>query len=302
VTLAKLVGGTNGEGYTISLDRAFDDILPDKTPPTKSALSQFRQSINFSFFEDQFSSIVVGWHQDRPKWKGLYFTAVDGDNVCLPCSDEVLEAGYYPVAYYSCATDVITGTPLAATFSNKNDEIGAASDLMMKCVDIESTVFVYDRLYLSKELLDLHSDNQSGHFIARCKLGGTFTEVSEFAESGLDKDLAIIEGQEVRLIRFRHENSSDDMIFASNLPRKFTSDDIGRLYSYRWGSETGNRDKTSTMQMEQFHSKSVNEILQEFYSVPTIQALSRIICARETKPEKDFMKMYNHQSLVPRRA
>ena len=296
------MSGTNFEGYTISLDQAFSEMDEQKNTPTKSALSQFRRSISYEFFRDLFESLIAGWHAERATWKGFYFTAIDGDRCSLPCTESILKEGYrgeptkeeketyYPVAFTTSATDMISGTPLDSTFSPKNDEIASAIELTEKSLAREKTVFVFDRFYLSDRILSLFCAKDAGYFIARCKQKGSFMEITEFAQSGLNEDTVEIEGQMVRLVRYSHCKSKNDLIFATNLPRRFSANEIGEIYGHRWEAETANRDRTSTMKSEQFHAKDLNGIKQEFYTCLVIQAIARMTCAYETKPEKDFMK------------
>lgn len=296
------MGGTNFEGYDISLDQAFSEMEGQQCPPTKSALSQFRRSVSFEFFRDLFETLVAGWHAERATWKGYHFTAIDGDRCFLPCTESVLKEDYrgeltkknketyYPVAFSTSATDMISGTPLDSTFSPKNDEITSAVELIEGSIAREKTVFVMDRLYFSDKILSLFCGKDTGYFIARCKQKGSFMEIGEFAQSGLEEDTVEIEGQMVRLVRYSHSKSKNDLIFATNLPRRISANEIGEIYGYRWEAETGNRDRTSTMKSEQFHARDINGIKQEFYTCLIIQAIARMICANETKPEKDFMK------------
>ena len=90
--------------------------------------------------------------------------------------------------------------------------------------------------------------------------------VQSFAQSGKRNQAVTIDGYEVHLIRIKNPKTNAELYFATNLPRsRFTNKEISELYTRRWDIETSYRDLTSTMRLENWHSKFVNGILQEIY-------------------------------------
>lgn len=295
--MAKLVAGTNNNGYFTALDRGFENTLP----PTPSAFSQFRKTISSSFFEDQFRKEISSWESDeRPRWKGLYINAIDGDQLTLPASQDIFDGGYkgvpcpdkqetyYPAMYYACATDLITGVPIGFSASSKNDEISRAIEIVSKFQIAEKCLTVFDRLYFCGRLLDLYSD--SGFFIARAKTGSTFTEIVEFSKTEEKEKVVFISGVKCRLIRFTPEGSDKEILLTTNLPKSFKNKEVEELYGYRWECEISNRDRTTSLRMEQFRSKTLNGVFQEIWMLLLLQAATQIACAKEIKPEQTFMK------------
>ena len=302
LTLVKLVGGTNNTGYDTALERAFDDLGTTHKTPSRSALSQFRASVSWSFFFSVFQNLIEEWAPHRPKWRGFYVSAIDGDKLTLPHSEDILEKGYkgtpttknretyYPVMYYGCAIDVISGVPIGLKFSPENDEITLGVKLIETCMN-KDTVVILDRFYLSKRMLEMYKQTkENGYFIARCKKGSTFKEITQFIGSNKKATVVEIHGVKLRLIKFTPNNGSEEFVLASNLPKKVEDADIGKLYGKRWECETGNRDRTSSLKLEQFRGKSLNNVLQEVFVALFIQATSRILCSQETEQEKSFMK------------
>ena len=161
-TIAKLVGTIGNNGYFTALDRVFDD-----EAPTTSGLSQFRKMISFEFFQDLFMDEINKWNSsERAMYKGLFVNAIDGDKLMLPCTEEILENGYrgtsvknnqetyYPMMYYCCATDVITGVPVGFAQSNKNDEIARAIEIIEEHQNPDKTLTIFDRFYFCSRLLE----------------------------------------------------------------------------------------------------------------------------------------------------
>ncbi len=299
-------GGTNNNGYHTALDKGFSD-LGEENIPTPSALCQFRRTISSDFFKDLFKDTLSAWKSSRPKWKGLFLNAIDGDQLTLPVSESILVDGYrgfpikdgketyFPVMYTCWATDLITGVPTSFSYSNKNDEISRAIEILSNYDQPEKTLTVYDRFYLSTRLLDSYK-KYGGFFVARCKLQSTFSEVVKFGKSTKKEETVSINEMKCRLIKFTPDSSKEEIVLATNLPKRFKKNDIIPTYGYRWESETSNRDRTSSLKLDQFRAKDINGILQEVYSTLILQAITRIICANETNPKKDFMQKYYEKS------
>ena len=57
---------------------------------------------------------------------------------------------------------------------------------------------------------------------------------------------------------------------------KWTSKEVANLYTLRWDCETSNRDSTSTLKIEQWHSEFHNGILQEIYAHLVMVNIARI--------------------------
>lgn len=295
-TLGKLVQGTNDNGYVTALDRYFSDA----DTPTPSALCQYRQTVSFEFFSDTYKQSVEQWKRYAPKWKGYSIQAIDGDRLYLPASEEVLEAGYrgtptkegketyYPAMYYCAATDVISGVPVGFSYSTENDEIARALDIL-ETSNQSKLISIYDRFYMSRRLLDFYKNNRQQFFICRVKTGSTFTEIVNFAESDKATDRVKINGVSMRLLKAQH-CGGDEFVVATNLGLKVTDKEIIRLYSERWDSETGNRDRTQSMKIEQFRSLKINGILQELFVALSMECLTKSLIALETDPFTDFMK------------
>lgn len=140
----------------------------------------------------------------------------------------------------------------------------------------------YPNFYYFKSLPE-----QGFDFVFRCK-ANFCTEVSEFAQSNQQEALLTInlkKGQrkygstarrldkkidniKVRCIRINAPNRSDKAMFLlTNLsPKECTKEEIGQVYNMRWGEETSFNVDKNIIEMENFSSKSVNGVLQEFYA------------------------------------
>lgn len=240
--------------------------------------------------------------EHRPKFKGMFIYSVDGDQYDLPRTTSLLLSGFlgYPVTnflethllkmYTVLAIDPITGVPLFFEYSTNNDEIGLAVK-MIKAFTTGSLA-IFDRLYLSKRLLESYS--KSGKFfLCRCKMKSTFKEIVEFCESPLVDQIVTIEGELIRLVKAVNPITEDYVILATNCidKKKFSIEELQRLYFKRWESETINRDATDTQKLEQFHAKNLNSILQEIFMHFWLMGFTKMEISKQTHPEKDFCKV-----------
>ncbi len=129
-----------------------------------------------------------------------------------------------------------------------------------------NSITLYDRLYLSTEIIKAHAQ-ASNFFIARCKRGSTFIPIVNLFNGPGWYSQMVIEGVVIHLYKYKNPKTGEFSVLATNLPHgSLDKKDMVALYSRRWEIETTFRDFTSTMKMEQWHSTSLNGILQELYS------------------------------------
>jgi hypothetical protein len=302
VTMTKLISGTNKEGYDITLSQVFSDINNTEIP-TKSAFCQYRNTVSFEFFKDQYSSLIKNYNINRPLYKGLKINAVDGDQYWLPRTDDIINNGYsgqtcgnnrityYLKMYAITVVDCITGVPIQFEYSNKLNENLLANTKYIPNTTNDS-ISIYDRLYLSKYLISAHKLAKS-YFVARGKTKSTFKEIVDFYDEAGSKNKDIILcDTNLRLIKKTIGNSVH--VFVTNIPQDILSDEeIINIYTHRWEIEIHNKSMTDTQKLEQFHSTYLNGILQEIYTSLWINAFTKIIIAAKINLEETFMtKIY----------
>jgi hypothetical protein len=100
--------------------------------------------------------------------------------------------------------------------------------------------------------------------------GGRFTSFKQ-AQALLDLSIkrrrAVIEGVAVYFFKIWNPKTKEMDLFATDLPISWVdAHTIRSLYNLRWECETGFLDLIKTFQVEQWHSRFVNGILQEFFA------------------------------------
>jgi hypothetical protein len=216
------------------------------------------------------------------KYRGHYLIGIDGDDLNFLPSKDLLENNYrgfstvnnqethYLKMYLTKAVDLLSGTVLNFDYSSTQDEIGMACGMISSLP--AGSIAIYDRLYLSSILIETHASCGS-LFLARCKTGATFKEIMGFCKdkkkrSHFEYQTNTGEIVTINLIKIKNPKKKGEyIILATNIDTTdWDSDEIANVYTLRWDCETANRDSTSSLKMDQWHSSFLNGILQEIYT------------------------------------
>src|SRR5258708_10397139 len=304
LSVLNLVSGANNEGYLHALKDTWDIGGDLKEMPVKSALSKKRGRVSFEFFKDEFESTLASYEQHRRTWKGLRVYGTDGDQHELPRTQDILDNGYrgyrcanememhYPRMYVVHCYDVLGGVSRAFRYSNENDEVSLAIEIAS---DLErKSLTLYDRLFVSGDLFRVHAINGS-YALVRCREGVTFSEINEFFASNKRNATFLIDDITVHLVKIVNPRNGDVAVYATNLPRKkFKNRDISDLYALRWECETANRDLSHTIKVEQWHSESINGILQELYAALWLMNQARIQMAARMRQRCSLASLFGY--------
>jgi len=304
VALASLIAGTNNEGYLFALKKIskFFGMIA----PVKSALSQYRQKISFLFFKNIFDAIVKNFYQDMKTYKGHHIVGFDGDDLNLPPTEDILEYGYrgykiddehethYLKMYLVKCVDLLSNVVLDFRQAIKNDEIELAIQMLSEIP--KKTIALYDRLYFSSKMINAHIE-EGILFIARCKKGSTFKEVVDFYSSSKRRsffyyyDKKSGEHIKINLIKIKNPKNKETIVVATNMDvSDWSNKEITHLYTLRWDCETNNRDSTSTLKLDQWHSKFFNGIMQEIYVHLVMMNITKILIFQEDGYKIDIEK------------
>ncbi|MBK7890612.1 MAG: transposase [Bdellovibrionales bacterium] len=83
------------------------------------------------------------------------------------------------------------------------------------------------------------------------------------------------------------------MVFVTNLSAsQFSTKEIGKLYRRRWEIETSFKELTCTLKIGQWHSKSLNGILQEIFALLWLVNVTR----RQLKIRRELLAVEYEKS------
>ena len=274
LTLSELVCGTNNNGYSIAILNALSNEFQIKDLPHKSALSQYRKEISYEFFKDFFLEINSRSNKLRKTWNGLYVYAIDGIQFTLPRSEDIIKAdysgrkvskyreSYMPKMFSTMAYDVLNGVVKDVRENPTLNEIADAESMIDGLED--NSLTIYDRLYCCRKLILKHKDNHS-YFLFRLKIT-MFKEMRSIIRKKQKRMSVEIDGVDMTVIKIFNHQTQEWGYFCSNLPMRLVTEKIiTKMYGLRWEVETGFRDFTTTIKLEQWHSKFINGIRQELY-------------------------------------
>jgi hypothetical protein len=261
-----------------------------------------RKTISYLYIKDILDSQIKSYNSYRPTYKGLYIYAIDEDSLAIPCSEDILQRGYrgaslnkykgeerethYPRMYTTHVYDLISGTTKDLKYTNKKNQTKPAFEAVESLE--QNSLTIYDRHYFSTNLVTTH-ENKNNYYLARCTKGKHKTVTDFFNSNKRNKKISIA-GFEVRLIKIKIPKSKDYHVFATNLPRYIANKEIQSLYAYRWEIETSFRDFTHTIKGEQWHSKSLNGVLQELYATWWLLNYTKLQTFEHIDPVKNFYK------------
>ena len=310
LTLSELVCGTNNNGYSIAIMNALSNEFDVSDLPHKSALSQYRQQISYEFFKDFFWDINERSNKSRKTWNGLYVYAVDGIQLTLPRSDDIIKAGhsgrkvtkylesYMPKMFSTMTYDILNGTVKDIRENPTLNEIADAESMIENFED--NSLTIYDRLYCCRKLIIKHNDKHS-YFLFRLKTN-MFKEMRPIIKRKQKRMTVVIDGVTIHVIKIFNHSTQEWGYFCSNLPlRLVTEKTITKMYGLRWEVENSFRDFTQTIRLEQWHSKFINGIRQELYvalvlyNFVKLKILSRFDTAKECM--KDVYRKPNFKLL-----
>lgn len=297
--MMNLCTSTNREGAETAIDEVFQDIDVSERP-SRQAFSTFRSNISFRFFADMFRELgKKHCAEAMPSFRGLKLIAIDGDQYRLYRSQELEKHGFRgfgksnnretrAVIMYGCtAVDMLSGVPIDADFSSFADERGISKRIIERLSSGKNQVFILDRLYLCSSILE---SMQGQLFVIRCITRSGYKVVEQFVAKGERTAIVELSGANVRLIRSTDQDGKI-MVLATNLSSNYGWKSVVEIYKKRWEIETFNRDMTSTLAIEQFHSKKLNSILQELFAALIFKYLtSAIILTKQTlrRPDQEY--------------
>ena len=187
------------------------------------------------------------------------------------------------------AYDVLSGVTKDLRISSWNDEISHAKNMVKHFG--RSSLAIYDRLYISTKMIQAH--HRAGNFFLMRAKRGSFLEVEAYYKNHSQKPKkTIIRGVAVRLFKATNPKSGKKDVFVTNLQWRWLGPQlIQYLYLKRWEVENSFKDLVDTMKMEQWHSKSLNGILQELYAALWLMNFTKIQIAKKTKKPKITMSL-----------
>lgn len=231
--------------------------------------------MSFRFFANAFRKIITQAEEHRRTFRGYRLYGMDGLELVLPRTKDILDNGcigkavgqyretHYPRMYVLHCYDVLSEVTKAVEYSNQNEELSLAEKIIPTLE--EKSISLYDRAFPSARLIIAHREAKNG-FIARLSTA-SFKEAVRLLDLKIKRRVTVIEGVKIRFIKIKNQRTGAYALFMTNLPEYWLDEKtISALYGLRWEVENSFRDWVDTHKIEQWHSKKMNGILQEFFA------------------------------------
>ncbi len=251
-----------------------------------------RARVSFRFFADAFKKLIAQAEPHRRTFRGYRIYGTDGWEAVLPRTADVLDHGcvgkavglfretHYPRMYVLHCYDVLSEVTKAVEYSNQNQELSMAEKIIPTLE--EKSISLYDRGFPSTRLILAHKQAKNA-FIARMS-GSSFKEAVALLGLKIKRRSIVIEGVKIRFIKIRNPKTEEYSLFMTNLPIYWVQDKtITALYGLRWEVENSFRDWVETHKIEQWHSRKMNGILQEFFASLWLVNYARIVILLESQ-------------------
>ena len=256
-------------------------------------LPEIIQEINTNLINEFFEL-----NENNFRWHGKRIFAIDGSNIFLP--RELIKegyvqdkaTGYVPYGKLSCLFHVGTGIVPHVILDQNGDERELAKQHLEYL--LPEDVIVFDRGYFSYGL-SLSILNFGNHFVFRFSENQATKEMINFIKSEKAEDIVKIKPTDsflrkgnkkhlflknsyiiTRLIRYSINNKSY-YLATSLCDNQIPAQDIADLYHKRWGIEEHYKIEKSLINIQNFHAKSEQGVLQEIYCATLLTNIARIM-------------------------
>lgn len=318
-------------------------VWQSNSPPHHSAVSKARKKIPWEVFKNIFHDAVDLAYQHMPDdknstWNGLRLFAIDGSKHNLPATPHLrskyepnsgLDIGqnHYPQCLVSTAYDVLRKIPVARCIESVNSSERAHGMSLLPDMPTQG-VIIFDKGYPSYNFMAHLQHNYNGYYLIKCPASGTFNQVLDFVNSpSTDQIIQLLPGSHllakakkdlsqrtqpltVRCIKHRHADGSISVFLTNLLDREiYSEEELRALYRKRWEAEVQYRDEKLHVEIETFHSRTENGILQEFYALLIMQVITKILttltpphetakCSVETQHKASLMAIARDAAIL----
>jgi hypothetical protein len=298
-----------GSNYRLLYDRLFSFDITSAKEFSASSFSKARRKLPFELFVD-LSQWVYSFHTipKSEKWLGLSIFAIDGTVIDLP--DELEFEGFdnhqneeseQPQALASVLYDLQKGMVYDAIVSQHFDERLNAKVLLKSLPD--DSLLICDRGYNSFEFF-YDAEEAGVKLLLRMPEAQAPVELRAFIKSNsLDEivSMTLSKPSERKMIRRGYKprpvtvraikyyiDGQRFLAITTLLDDEVSRSTLASLYWCRWDIEECFKLEKEKLGLENFRSKHLQGILQEFWAIQLLQNIARalIICQSNFKSKK----------------
>lgn len=262
---------------TKSALRRFFTALSKPISMQQQSFSEARAKVKVEAFIQLFNLTVEVMRANyRNTWHGYRLLAVDGSKIALPADKKLLHhfggtgrGASSPTAQGSIVYDVLNDMVMDALLAPlSTDERSLAKQHLEHCTAMEpreKKLFLYDRGYASFELIDWHVQN-GVQFVMRVRDKFNVAIDEQTKPDGvvwLEQNGKRIR---VRVIKFKLDSGETETLITQLTDKRMGIQAFKKLYFFRWPVETKYDLVKNKLQIENFTSRTIEGIQQDFYA------------------------------------
>ncbi|MDR1755277.1 MAG: IS4 family transposase [Eubacterium sp.] len=244
---------------------------------TQQALSEARKKVKVEAFVILFEVSVNALTTCTEKnWNGYRVYAIDGSKIALPTDKKLLE--YYgalgkdntaPTGQGSILYDVLNDIIADASIEPMTtDERTLAKKHLLACeklVPDDKKLIIFDRGYASFEMIEM-LESMGFYYVFRVKRG--FNKAID-AQTDSDAYVWLKSGDKrihVRVVKFMLDSGEVETLITNITDDRLGTAEFKKLYFMRWPVETKYDVVKNKLQLENFNTRTVEGIQQDFYA------------------------------------
>ncbi len=275
----------------LAIDTYFKFVEEDSV--SKQAFSKARAGLNPEFVR-KFADGIASVHArdtDAPSYRGMRLIAIDGTDIALENSQELKEAfgcsgpnkdaatalgslAYGPLdhAVYDCQI---------APYTTDERDLAKLHMARLKELGLGGSLLLMDRWYPSRHFL-LYTLDAGFSFVMRVRRKWN---LDVDAVDGDDWVTLCHDGRtfRIRVIKVALSSGEIETLLTNLTEELLPAAEAGELYFRRWGIETAYDILKSKLQLENFSSKTVVGVKQDFYATVYLMGFAEICASEATR-------------------
>jgi len=262
---------------TTSALRKFFSNLGKIVSVRQQSFSEARAKIKVEAFIQLFkvSADTLLEHMNKT-WHGYRVLAIDGSKVTLP-QDNSLRTHFGAVgggAVSACAQgsilyDVLNDIVVDALITPMADDERTLAYRHLDCYgtnpDGEKRLVIFDRGYASFDLID-RLQSYDYHFVMRVRRKFNLDIDAQTTSDGYVNLTKNGKQLHVRVIKFKLDSGEEETLITNIADKRLGKNAFKKLYFMRWPIETKYNVAKGKLQIENFTSRTVEGVMQDFYA------------------------------------
>jgi hypothetical protein len=273
----------------------------DQFPMKQQSFSKARKKIKVSAFSEVFElSVDVLSKFCQSKWHGLLVFGIDGTKIALPDDDVFLDNyggmgadASSPTAQVSIAYDLLNDVVYDASIEPLSTPERTLAITHIKNVlariPKKRILIIFDRGYPSFELIKI-LEEMGIKYLMRVKRKFNNDIDAQKEPDGYVRLVEDGEFLDVRVIKFTLESGELEMLITNVDDGRLGVPAFKKLYFMRWPVETKYDLVKNKLQLENFTSRTVDGVEQDFYAV---MYLTNVVAAaaHDAQPQADAARL-----------